>query len=159
ETLAKIESAWLWRQREAGRALAAAVTRSVSPHADSHAVDVTLGVDEGPQVKLGPVRFEGLQRIDPDSLEQYVPFRSGHPYQPAFIEHVRTALQHLPFFQSVRVDLARAPDVSGLLPVTITVVEKPPGTQRLFLSGLMGTIVFGLSAAMLVLSQLAGASA
>jgi hypothetical protein len=63
----------------------------------------------------------------------------------------------LPYFQSVRVDLATARDGSGLLPVTVTVVEKPPGTRQLLLSGLMGAAIFGLSAAMLAFSQLAAA--
>jgi len=158
ETMARIEATWLLREKEMGHALAAVVTRTVSPDADSHAVDVTLSVDDGPEVKLGPVQFKGLQRIDPDSLEQYVPFHSGDAYRPALIDRLRTALQHLPFFQSVRVDLATAPDASGRLPVTITVVEKPPGTRQLLLSGLMGAVIFGLSAAMLALSQLAAAA-
>lgn len=157
ETMARIEGTWLLRQKETGHALARVVNRTVSPDADSPAVDVTLAVDEGPELKLGPVQFKGLQRIDPDSLEQYVPFRSGDSYRPALIDRLRTTLQHLPFFQSVRVDLAATPDASGLLPVTISVVEKPPGTRQLLLSGLMGAVIFGLSAAMLALSQLAAA--
>jgi outer membrane translocation and assembly module TamA len=157
ETMARVEATWLLRLKETGHGLAAVVARTASPDANSHSVDVTLAVDEGPEVRLGRVRFQGLQRIDPDSLEQYVPFRSGDSYRPALIDRLRTTLRHLPFFQSVRVDLATALDGSGQLPVTVTVVEKPPGSRQLLLSGLMGAAIFGLSAAMLAFSQLAAA--
>lgn len=159
ETMARIEATWLQQQREAGHALAAVIARTVSLHAESHSVDVTLAVAEGPQARFGPVRFAGLQRIDPESLDQYVPFRSGDPYRPALLDRLRATLQHLPFFRSVRVDLATALDGSGLLPVTVTVIEKPPGARQLFLSGLMGMALFGLSAVMLALTQLAAAGA
>jgi len=52
-----------------------------------------------------------------------------------------------------------AGDVSGLLPVAVTVVEKPPAMQRLLLSGLVGTVVLGLTAMMVAASLLAGAGA
>lgn len=159
ETMARIEAAWLQQQRETGHALAAVIARTVALHAESHSVDVTLAVEKGPQAKLGSVRFAGLQRIEPDSLDQYVPFRPGDLYRPALIDRLRGTLQHLPFFQSVRVDLATALDDSGLLPVTVTVIERPPAARQLFLSGLMGTVVFGLSAAMVALTQLAAAGA
>src|SRR5262249_18759896 len=67
----------------------------------------------------------------------------------------------LPFFRSVQVDLGSAPDVSGLVPVTIRVIEKPPEIQTLMFSGsgLAGTIVLGLTAVALAMSTLAGAAA
>src|SRR5262249_21694974 len=103
----------------------------------------------------------GLQRIDPRFLEQYVPFRPADPYRPEHIDRLQTALKNLPFFRSVHVDLGSVPDVSGLIPVTIRVVEKPPEIQTLMLSGsgLVGTVVLGLTAVALAMSTLAGAAA
>ena len=159
EMLAQFETEWLRREQEAGRAFATVARRSTSPDASSRGVDVTLFVQEGPQTRLGPVRFEGLQRIDRQSLAQYVQFQPGDPYRPEQINRLRATLGSLPFFQSVRVDLANALDVSGLLPVAVTVVEKPPAMQRLLLSGLVGTVVLGLTAMMVAASLLAGAGA
>jgi outer membrane protein assembly factor BamA len=159
ERLAQLEAEWLVRQRNAGRAFAIVTNRKVSPDASSHRLDVTLFVREGPQVKLGSVEFQGLRRIERESLEQYIPFRPGDPYRAEQIDRLRTALKSLPFFESVRVGLANAPDASGLLPVTVTLVEKPPETQRLMLSGLVGTAVLGLTTVMLAMSLLAGAGA
>jgi hypothetical protein len=116
-------------------------------------------MDAGSQVKLGALRFQGLWRNSPESLNRYVPFLVGDPYQPELIDRLRTALQRLPFFRSVRVELAGVPDVSGLFPVTVTVVEKPPAPRRLALSGFMGAIVLGLTATMLAASELARATA
>ena len=159
EVLAHIEAEWLWRQREAGHAFAAVAARNVALDSVSHSVAVILTVDDGPQVKLGALRFQGLWRNSAESLNRYAPFLVGDPYQPELLDHLRAALQRLPYFRSVRVELAAVPDVSGLFPVTVTVVEKPPEPRRLALSGLMGAIALGLTATMLAVSELARASA
>jgi len=159
EMLTQLETEWLQREQEAGRAFATVASRSMSPDTSSRVVDVTLFVQEGPQSRLGSVRFQGLQRIDSQSLAQYVQFQPGDPYRPEQINRLRTTLRSLPFFQSVRVDLANALDASGLLPVTVAVVEKPPEIQRLMLSGLVGTAVLGLTAIMVAVCLLAAAGA
>ena len=159
EMLAQLETEWLQREQEAGRAFATVASRSIFPDASPRVVDVTLFVQEGPQSRLGSVRFQGLQRVDRQSLAQYVQFQPGDPYRPEQINRLRTTLRSLPFFQSVRVDLANALDASGLLPVTVAVVEKPPEIQRLMLSGLVGTAVLGLTAMMVAVSLLAAAGA
>src|SRR5882724_7052038 len=159
EVLAQLETEWLQREQETGHAFATVARRSISPDASSRGVDVTLFVQEGLQSRLGSVRFQGLQRIDRQSLAQYVQFQPGDPYRPEQINRLRATLKSLPFFQSVRVDLANAPDVSGLLPVAVTVVERPPEMQRLMLSGLVGTVVLALTAMMVAASLLAGAGA
>jgi translocation and assembly module TamA len=157
--LARFEAEWLVRQRESGHVFASVAVRKVSPDRSSHNVDVTLTVDEGPQARLGQVQFIGLRRVSPQSLEQYTPFQVGDPYRPAQVDRLRTNLRSLPFFQSVRVEPANALDASGLLPLRVTVVEKPPEAQRLMLSGSIGFVVVGLAAAMLALAELAAASA
>jgi hypothetical protein len=125
----------------------------------SRDVTVLLTVDEGPQVKLGTLRFRGLWRNNPESLNRSLPYQAGDSYQPELLDRLRAALQRLPYFQSVRVELAAAPEASGLYPVTVTVVEKPPDPQRLALSSTIGAITLGLTAMMLAVSQLAAVAA
>jgi translocation and assembly module TamA len=157
--LARFEAEWLERQREAGHVFAAVALRNVSPDRSSHTVDVALAVNEGPEARLGTVRFDGLQRISARSLEQYIPFQAGDSYRPAEVDRLRTNLRSLPFFQSVRVEPAKALDASGLLPLQVTVVEKPPETQQLMLSGSVGFIVLALAAAAVAVAELAAAAA
>jgi surface antigen-like variable number repeat protein len=152
DVLAELEAVWLSRQRQAGHALATVTKREITPDPSSRDVNVALFVQVGPPSRLGPVQFQGLQRVDPQSLEQYIHFRPGDPYRPEQIDRLRATMKSLPLFQSVQVNLASAPDVSGLLPVTVTVIETPPATRRLMLSGIVGTAVLGLTAVMLAVS-------
>jgi len=159
DVLARMEAEWLWRQREAGHAFAAVAARTVALDAVSDSVAVILTVDDGPQVKLGTLRFQGLWRNDPESLNRYIPFMVGDSYQPELLDRLRAALQRLPYVRSVRLELAAASDASGLFPVTVTIAEKPPEARRLALSGLIGAVTLSLTATMLAVSQLARAMA
>jgi len=86
-----------------------------------------------------------------------VPFQPGEPYQPALIDQFRTILQQLDLFQSVNIEL-EAPDSSGVLPVTVIAVEKPPRQLHLPLLSSLGGGILGLTAAMLAAYLLAGAA-
>lgn len=159
DVLARFEATWLQRQREAGRAFAWVARRDILPDASSRTVEATLAVNQGPEVRFGRIQFTGLRRISPQSLEPYAPFRVGDPYRPAQVDLLRTNLRSLPFFQWVRVEPATSLDALGLLPLRVTVVEKPPEAQRLMLSGSIGIAVLGLAAVLLALAELATAGA
>lgn len=158
QTLAGLEAGWLSRRREGGYGLAAVLLRAVLPDkAGARMVDVTLVVSDGPQLRLGGVRFDGLRQLDARLLQRYVPFQPGEPYQPALIDQFRTILQQLDLFQSVNIEL-EAPDSSGVLPVTVIAVEKPPRQLHLPLLSSLGGGILGLTAAMLAAYLLAGAA-
>jgi translocation and assembly module TamA len=159
DVLAGFEAEWLERERQAGHVFAAVARRTVALDPGTHSVDATIAVIEGPQARFGPVQFSGLQRVNPQSLDQYVPFKVGDPYAPAQLDRLRANLRSLPFFQSVRVEPANALDASGLLPLQATVVEKPPDAQQLMLSGSIGIVVLALAAAMVAVAELATAAA
>ncbi len=157
QTLAGIEAGWLSRRREGGHGLAAVLLRAVLPDsAGAQTVDVTLVASDGPQLKLGGVRFDGLTRLDANLLQRYVPFQPGDPYQPVLIDQLRIILQQLDLFQSVNIEL-EASDSSGVLPVTVIATEKPPRREDLPVLGSLGGGVLGLTAAMFAAYLFAGA--
>jgi hypothetical protein len=156
-SLAQIEADWLSRQRQTGSALDAVIDRTISPDSATKTVDVTLAIEMQPQARLGPVHFQGLQRIDPDALQRYVPFRPGDQYRPALLEHLRAVLDQSSLFRTIHIDLA-PPDESGLRPVTVSLVERPQPPPQFPLLDVLGVGVFVATALVLATNLLARAS-
>jgi translocation and assembly module TamA len=156
--LASAEAEWLSRRDGAENGADAVVGRAVSPHRDAKTVDVVLTIDPRPQVRLGSVQFNGLQRIDPDALQRYVPFQPGDVYRLALIEHLRAVLEQSSLFQTIHIDVAEAPDAAGLHPVAVNLVERPQSISQFPLMSAVGIGVFFATAMVLATTLLAGAS-
>jgi len=156
--LADAETAWLSRQSEAQNALHPVVDRAISVDRRSQTVDVMLTLDTQSQVRLGSVEFAGLQRMTPQALQRYVPFRAGDLYRPALIEHLRAVLEQSSLFQAIHIEVAATPDASGFHPVLVNLMEKPQSAAQIPLMGAIGAGIFVVTALILGTSLLARAS-
>ncbi|HVY99677.1 MAG TPA: autotransporter assembly complex family protein [Dongiaceae bacterium] len=109
---------------QAGHPFAAVELKpAVVDHA-AHALDISFAVDPGPAATLGPVTVKGLDWTDRDFIAGRATFPPGTKYSPAALEGLRSDLQSLDVFSSVKVTPAAALDAQGRLPVTVEVVEK-----------------------------------
>jgi translocation and assembly module TamA len=94
--------------------------------------DLSLDVDSGPPVRLGPLSTEGLRRVPPKLIERYVRYSQGDAYAQDVLDDWQEALQSTTFFRGAFVTLddseqARRtlPDGSVQLPVKVQVSEAP----------------------------------
>lgn len=100
----------------------------VDPQAST--ANLALDVDSGPQVRLGPLSTEGLQRVPATLIERYVRYAQGDAYRQELLDDWQENLQSTTFFRGAFVTLddreeARRtlPDGSVELPVKVQVSE------------------------------------
>lgn len=87
-----------------------AMTQAVVNPQTTHA-DLTVKVDSGPQVVLGPMITDGLVRVPESLVERYVRYEPGEPYDQDLLDSWQEALQATSFFRGAFVTLDDAPDV------------------------------------------------
>lgn len=98
---------------------------------DAGKVALTVKYVTGPRFRFGAVQVVGLERYPPSLVARYTgAIVPGAPYVEAKILKLQTELQNLPYFSSVRVELAPAsgadPESDITAPVVVTVQERPP---------------------------------
>lgn len=88
-------------------------------------MDVTFMARPGPTYVLGPIRFEGLTRVNEAFLRRQLLIHPGEPYDENKVDRARTTLLGLGVFSSVSLRLPPQSAVSnGRLPLTFVVVER-----------------------------------
>jgi translocation and assembly module TamA len=91
---------------------------------DRHVLDLTYPVNTGPKVAVGDIRIEGLKHVKESLVRRRLLLRTGEPYDARTVEKARQDLLSLGVFSSVSVQLGKAPDAQGRVPVTFTVKES-----------------------------------
>lgn len=86
-----------------GRPFAQVVDRLVIADHEARAVDVTLTVDAGPQVRFGPLQIEGLDEVEAELIRDRVEWTEGDVYDQRVVDETRTALAQLEVFSSVSI--------------------------------------------------------
>ncbi len=109
--------------RDSGYAMASAPLPQAVEQDASHTIDVTLRVDTGPRVALGPITFSGLARVRPGYVRRELNLRQGDLYRANQIQAAREHLAALPVFKSVTITPAATPGPDGQLPLDIAFVE------------------------------------
>ena len=74
------------------------------------AVSLDVGIDSGPLMRIGKVRFEGLERYDESVLTPLQQFRAGDVYTLQALQDFQTRLRDTQWFRTVTV----LPDLAGL---------------------------------------------
>ena len=68
-------------------------------------VALHIVIDSGPVFYFGELEIAGLERYDPEMIENYMPFRPGEPYSKALMHRFQIALQNIPHFGNVSVNI------------------------------------------------------
>jgi translocation and assembly module TamA len=111
--------------QEDGHALAT-VSEPIA-YADDQAMvlDIEFRVETGPQVAIGEIAFEGLERVNDSFARRVLLLMPGERYAPSRIEAARRRLLESGVFASVTVRAAMAVSSDGRLPLTLVVQERP----------------------------------
>ncbi len=80
-------------------------------------------IDSGPAFYFGELKITGLERYDTEMIENYKPFRTGEPYSKDHIHQFQIALQNIPHFGNVSVNIDSDVDQHAAIPVHVTVTE------------------------------------
>jgi translocation and assembly module TamA len=87
-------------------------------------LDVSFRVDAGARATIGEIRLEGLERVHEKLVRRRLTLRSGQRYNPAAIEAARRDLLSLGPFAAISVDVGKAVDSTGGVPITFTIRER-----------------------------------
>src|SRR6202011_879951 len=87
-------------------------------------LDVSFRVEAGARATIGEIRFEGLQRVHEKLVRRRLTLRSGQQYSPNAIEAARRDLLSLGPFAAISVDVGKAVDSTGGVPITFTLRER-----------------------------------
>jgi len=111
--------------RSRGYALAKVDTPIATLDPAAQSLDVAYKVEAGPQVDLGPISVDGLQRVDSGFVRRRLLVRQGERFDPAKIERARQDLTQLGVFSTVRSRAADKVDAAGQLPLAFDFTERP----------------------------------
>ncbi len=92
---------------------------------DRRALELIYVIEPGPAARFGPIRYVGLDTVDPALLDGRRPFAVDDPFRPADLAAWREALAALGLFASVRIVEADSLDDRGRLPLTVEITERP----------------------------------
>jgi len=92
---------------------------------ENRVLDLSFHVETGPQVQVGEIRIEGLERVHQQLVLARLLLHTGEPYRASQIEKARQDLLGLGVFSSVSVQLGASADAQGRVPVTFQMGERP----------------------------------
>ncbi|MBZ0104144.1 MAG: autotransporter assembly complex protein TamA [Sulfuricella denitrificans] len=84
---------------------------------------LSLVLDSGPAFRFGELAISGLERYDEKLVTRLAPFHAGAPYRQEQLLGFQTALQNLPHFNSVIVNIDPDPALHEAVPVKVMLSE------------------------------------
>ncbi len=117
------QSDLLKKLHNTGYAMATAPVPQAVAQPATHTLDVTLAINAGPRVALGPITLTGLKRVKQSYVRRELSVHQNELYSADKVEQAREHLASLPVFKSVTVTPAAAPDAAGQLPLDFGFVE------------------------------------
>ncbi len=111
--------------QQQGHAFAKVSQPNAVGYPNENVVDVSWTAEAGPRVDIGPIRLEGLKRVNPSYVRRLMLLHSGELYQPSTIENARQDLASLDVFSAVQARAAERLNQEGLLPITFVFTEAP----------------------------------
>ena len=111
--------------QEDGYALAT-VSEPIAYADDQAAVlDLQFQVQTGPQVEIGTISFQGLERVNESFAREALPLRAGERYRPSRIDMARRELLETGVFSVATVRVADQVSSDGRIALTFEVEERP----------------------------------
>ena len=93
--------------------------------AESARARLTLVLDSGPPFTLGDVEIHGIDKYSEGVVRRLVDLRRGERYSTARLTELQRLLQEGPWFSSVVIDVPRDRERPAMVPVSLTVTERP----------------------------------
>jgi len=93
--------------------------------AEAATARLTLTVDSGPPFTFGDVSIKGLKRYSEALVRRVVNLQRGERYSRDRLEELQRLVQNGPWFATVVAEIEPDPANAKLVPVTITVTERP----------------------------------
>lgn len=100
------------------------VAETVTVDYETETVDVSFDVDPGPRLRLGDIRFTGLNGIEETFLLKKRTWTRNDYFSPILISDYQRRLSETGLFSTIQMNLPDRPDSNGLLPVEIEVHER-----------------------------------
>ena len=115
--------------REDGFALARVDPPVAILRPQAEKLDITLPVETGPRVNLGPIGIKGLDRMNEAFVRRRLQLKPGEQFAPSRIEAARQDLLGLGVFSSVRIAPPEEAGAgtglrNGTLPIEVAVTER-----------------------------------
>ena len=92
---------------------------------ESSQARLAIVLDSGPPFTTGDVTVAGLEAYPEAVVRRLVDFQRGERYSRARLEDLQRLIQTGPWFSSVVIDIERDPLKPNMVPVRITVTERP----------------------------------
>lgn len=89
-------------------------------------MSVSYVVDPGPRAKFGPYAIDGLSRLGRDYVERRIAWHEGEDYDERKVDDTRKALTDSGLFSTVRIEHADRVNAAGVVPIRISLAERPP---------------------------------
>lgn len=124
QTVLDAEARLVADARRRGHHYAAAGERLAVIDRNAKTLDVTLVLEAGPAISLGPVEVTGIDGIDRGYVDAQIEWATGDRYSPEAITRTRRALVDTGLFQVVDIELPETPPADGVAPVTIRTEQR-----------------------------------
>jgi translocation and assembly module TamA len=93
--------------------------------AESAKAALRLVLDSGPPFTIGDVEIHGIEKYSESVVRRSVDLRRGERYSAKRLQDLQRLVQEGPWFSSVVVDVERDRNATELVPVKLSVVERP----------------------------------
>jgi translocation and assembly module TamA len=93
--------------------------------AEQASAQLHLVLDSGPPFTLGDVFIRGLHRYSESTVRRLVDLQRGERFNAERLTNLQRLIQTGPWFSSVVVEVPRDPEHPDLVPVNVTVIERP----------------------------------
>ncbi len=108
-----------------------------APRENAASLEVTVNVDEGPQILVGDIRIVGNRRVSEQAIKSEITLKEGQPFGEAARRESTRRLYQMGVFRQVSID--EEPRASGdTVAHVIVAVEELPATSIAYGGGLEG---------------------
>lgn len=111
--------------RAAGYASASWVGTAADVKPDANSVRLFVVVDSGPLYRAGPLRIEGLEHHDEETVRNLADFGPGHPLGEALLLDFQDRLRQSGLFDRISVGFDPDPEHADATPVDVRLGEAP----------------------------------
>lgn len=105
---------------------------SVNPllrlYGKNHTAELVFRIAHGPKANFGKTIIKGTQDVNNTVILKSVKWKQGECFEQDKINSTQTALVENQLLSSVSISAAQTPNISGEVPITLTVKERVPRT-------------------------------